>query len=62
MLIDHPNRTNKITKQGRIKLTGSEIKRVKKIKLLGIAIYQGPSGDIVIGWEDQLETIKANAC
>ena len=30
MFIGHPNRTNKITEQEKLKLNGSEIKRVKK--------------------------------
>ena len=53
MFIGHPNRTNKITEQEKLKLNGSEIKRVKKTKSLGVIIDQG------LNWEDQFKAIKA---
>ena len=53
MFMGHPNRTNKITEQEKLKLTGSEIKRVKKTKSLGVIIDQG------LNWEDQFKAIKA---
>ena len=53
MFMGHPNRTNKITEQEKLKLSGSEIKRVKKTKSLGVIINQG------LNWEDQFKAIKA---
>ena len=53
MFIGHPNRTNKITEQEKLKLNGSEIKRVKKTKSLGVIIDQE------LNWEDQFKAIKA---
>ena len=53
MFIGHPNRTNKLTEQEELKLNGSEIKRVKNTKSLGVIIDQG------INWEDQFKAIKA---
>ena len=53
MFIGHPNRTNKITEQEILKLNGSEIKRVKKTKSLGVIIDQG------LNWEDQSKATKA---
>ena len=53
MFIGHPNRTNKITEQEILKLNGSEIKRVKKTKSLGVIIDQG------LNWEDQFKATKA---
>ena len=53
MFIGHQNRANKITEQEKLKLNGSEIKRVKKTKSLGVVIDQG------LDWEDQVKAIKA---
>ena len=53
MFMGHPNRTNKTTEQEKLKLNGSEIKRVKKTKSLGVIIDQG------LNWEDQFKAIKA---
>ena len=53
MFIGHPNRTNKIIEQEKLKLNGSEIKRVKKTKSLGVIIDKG------LNWEDQFKAIKA---
>ena len=53
MFMGHPNRTNKITEQEKLKLDGSEIKRVKKTKSLGVIIDQG------LNWENQFKAIKA---
>ena len=55
MFIGHPNRTNKITQQEELKLNGSEIKRVKKVKSLGVNIDQG------LNWEDQFKAIKGES-
>ena len=53
MFIGHPNRTNKLTEQEELKLNGSEIKRVKKTKSLGIITDQE------LNWEEQFKAIKA---
>ena len=53
MFIGHPNRTNKLTEQEELKLDGSEIKRVKKTKSLGIITDQE------LNWEEQFKAIKA---
>ena len=52
MFIRHPNRTNNITEQGKLKLNGSEIKRVNETKSFGVIIAQG------LNWEDQFKAIK----
>ena len=52
MFVGYPYRTNKITDQGRLKLNGSGIKRVKKTKSLGVIIDQG------LNCEDQFKAIK----
>ena len=41
MFMGHPNRTNKITEQEKLKLDGSEIKRVMKTNHWGVIIDQG---------------------
>ena len=53
MSIGHPNRTNKIAEQEELKLNGSEIKRVRKTKSLGVIIDQG------LNREEQFKAIKA---
>ena len=52
MFIGHPNRANKITEQEKLKLNGSEIKRVKKTKSLGVIIDQG------LNWGTSLKLSK----
>ena len=55
MFIGHPNRTNKIPEQEKLKLNGSEIKRVKKTKSLGVIIDQG------LHWEDQYKSYQSES-
>ena len=52
MFMGHPNRTNKIAEREKLKLNGSEIKRVKKTKSLGVIIDQE------LNWEDLFKAIK----
>ena len=52
MIIGHPRRTNKVEIHERMRLNGSDIKRVKKTKSLIVIVDKG------LNWEEQFKTVK----
>ena len=50
--IGHPRRTDKVEVRETLRLNGSDIKRVKKTKSLGVIVYEG------LNWEEQFKTVK----
>ena len=52
MIIGHPRRTNKVEIHETPRLNGSDIKRVKKTKSLGVIVDEG------LNWEEQFKTVK----
>ena len=50
MIIGHPRRTNKIEIHETLRLNGSDIKRVKKTKSLGVIVDEG------LYWAEQFKT------
>ncbi len=52
MVIGHPRKTNKVEIQDTLRLNGSDIKRVKKTKSLGVIVDEG------LNWEEQFKTVK----
>ena len=52
MIIGHPRRTNKVEIHETLRLNGSDIKRVKKTKSLGVIV------DERLNWEEQFKTVK----
>ena len=52
MIIGHPRRTNKVELLKPLHINDSEIKRVTKIKSLGVMVEEG------LNWEDQFNKVK----
>ena len=52
MIIGHPRRTNKVEIHETLRLNGSDIRRMKKTKSLGVIVDEG------LNWEEQFKTVK----
>ncbi len=52
MIIGHPRRTNKVDIHETLRINGSDIKRVKKTKSLGVILDEG------LNWDEQFATVK----